>query len=115
MDDHLNTPGAGSFDDTFGGDGTTSSAQHRRARPERRGWSVRPGVVVALLVAAALVVFVVQNDTEVPVSWLFVEVNGPLWAVIIVAAVAGAVLGEVVGWVVGHLRRRRRRREASAG
>ena len=52
-------------------------------------------MVLALLIAAALIVFVVQNDREVPVTWWFVEVNGPLWAVIIVAAVAGAVLTEV--------------------
>ena len=72
--------------------------------------SIRPGVVVALAVTAALIVFVVQNDQEVPVTWWFVEVNGPLWAVIIVAAVAGALLAEVLGWVVGRRRRRRRRR-----
>ena len=71
--------------------------------------SIRPGVALALLVAAALIVFVVQNDGEVPVTWWFVEVNGPLWAVIIVAAVAGAVLAEVIGWVAGRRRRRRRR------
>ena len=67
-------------------------------------------MVIALLVAVLLIVFVVQNDNEVPVTWLFVEVNGPLWAVIIAAAVAGAVLSEVLGWVVRRTRRRRRRR-----
>ena len=71
---------------------------------------VRPAVVVALLVAAALIVFVVQNDSEVPVTWLVVEVNGPLWAVIVVAAVGGAVLSQVLGWVASRTRRRRRRR-----
>ena len=79
-------------------------------KPAERKWSIRPGVVLALLVAAALIVFVVQNDRDVPVTWWFVEVNGPLWAVIIVAAVAGAVLTEILGWVVGRRRRRRRRR-----
>ena len=82
----------------------------RDPSPAGRKWSVRPGVVVAVLVAAALIVFVVQNDNEVPVTWLFVEVNGPLWAVIIAAAVAGAVLSEVLGWVVRRTRRRHRRR-----
>ncbi len=78
--------------------------------PAGRKLSVRPGVVIAVLVAAALIVFVVQNNTEVPVRWLFVNVNQPLWAVIIAAAVAGAVLSEVLGWVVRRTRRRRRRR-----
>ena len=74
-----------------------------------RGRSVRPGVIAAVLVAAALIVFVVQNGSEVPVSWLFIEVNGPLWAVIVVAAVAGAVLSEIISWVIGRSRRRRKR------
>ena len=77
--------------------------------PEGRKRSVRPGVVIAVLVAAALITFVVQNGREVPVTWLFVEVNGPLWAVIIAAAVAGAVLSEVLGWVVRRVRGRRGR------
>ena len=85
-------------------------ADGRGVKPAGRKWSIRPGVVLALLVAAALIVFVVQNGSEVPVKWWFVEVDGPLWAVIIVAAVAGALLSEVVGWVVGRRRRRRRRR-----
>lgn len=84
--------------------------ERKAARDRKR--SVRPGVVVAVLVAVALIVFVVQNGSEVPVTWLFVEVNGPLWAVIVVAAAAGAVLSEIIGWVTGRSRRRRRRQEA---
>ncbi len=84
----------------------------RDAKPAGRQRLMRPGVVIALVVAAALIVFVVQNDSEVPVTWLFIEVNGPLWAVIIVAAAAGAVLTELLGWVVGRRRRRRRRRRS---
>ena len=71
----------------------------------RRPLSAR--VVLAALVAAALIIFVVQNDERVPVSWLFLSMEGPLWSVIIVAAVAGAVLTEVVGWFVRRARRRR--------
>ena len=107
MDEDLTPPDAGPFD--VGSPGAGSTGGHS-TKPARRKWSVRPGVVLALLVAAALIVFVVQNDRDVPVTWLFVEVNGPLWAVIIAAAVAGAVLSEVLGWVVGRRRRRRRRR-----
>ena len=102
MDEDLTPSEPGPFDATDTGGRSTKPAGRKR--------SIRPGVVIALLVAAALVVFVVQNDREVPVTWLFVEVNGPLWAVIIAAAVAGAVLTEVLGWVVGRVRRRRRRR-----
>ena len=107
MDDDLTPPDAGSFD--VGPSDAGSPGVHS-TKPAERRLSIRPGVVLALVVAAALIVFVVQNDQRVPVTWWFVEVNGPLWAVIIVAAVAGAVLSEVLGWVVGRRRRRRRRR-----
>ena len=109
MDEDLTPPDAEPFDPGSLGAADTGA---RSTKPAARKWSIRPGVVLALLVAAALIVFVVQNDREVPVTWWFVEVNGPLWAVIIVAAVAGAVLAEVLGWVVGRRRRRRRRRKS---
>ena len=85
------------------------TAGDRSTSPAGRKWSVRPGVVIALVIAAALIVFVVQNDSKVPVTWLFIELNGPLWAVIVAAAVAGALLSQVLGWVVRRTRRRRRR------
>jgi len=107
VDEDLTPPDPGAFDPGHAGASDTGG---RSTKPAARKWSIRPGVVLALLVTAALIVFVVQNDREVPVTWWFVEVNGPLWAVIIVAAVAGAVLAEVLGWVVGRRRRRRRRR-----
>ena len=107
MDEDLTPPDGSPFDAGSPGDPGTGG---RSIKPAGRKWSLRPGVVLALVVAAALIVFVVQNGSEVPVKWWFVELDGPLWAVIIVAAVAGAVLSEVVGWVVGRRRRRRRRR-----
>lgn len=107
MDEDLTPSDTGAFGAGHAGASDTGG---RDIKPVAQKWSIRPGVVLALLVAAALIVFVVQNDREVPVTWWFVEVNGPLWAVIIVAAVAGAVLTEVLGWVVGRRRRRRRRR-----
>ena len=88
------------------------SGSDREKSPAGRKWSVRPGVVIAIVVAALLITFVVQNDNEVPVTWLFVKVNGPLWAVIIAAAVAGAALSEVLGWVVRRTRRTRSRRRS---
>ena len=107
MDQDPTPPDAGAFDPGSSG---TADAGGANTKPVKKKRSIRPGVIMALLVAAALIVFVVQNPNDVPVRWLFVEVNGPLWAVIIVAAVAGAVLSEVLGWVVARVRRRRRRR-----
>lgn len=71
-----------------------------------RKLSVPPGLVAAALLVAALVFFVVQNGDDVAFEWLVFDMTGPLWVVILVAAVAGAVLNEVFGFV----RRRRRRR-----
>ena len=65
----------------------------------------RGGVVVASIVAAALIVFVAQNNIDTEVTWLFFDASGSLWIVIIVAAVAGALLSELLG----VLWRRRRR------
>ena len=106
MDEDLTPSDPGPFDPGSAGAFDTGG---RGTKPAGRKWLVRPGVVLALLVAAALIVFVVQNDRDVPVTWLFVEVNGPLWAVIIAAVVAGAVLTEILGWLAGRRRRRRRR------
>lgn len=75
----------------------------------KRGLSIRPGVVLAVLLVAALIAFVIQNDSRVPVSWLFLSWEGPLWAVIIIAAVAGIVLGQVLSWLVRLSKWRKRR------
>ena len=76
------------------------------AKPEGKKLSIPPGLVAAVLVVAALIFFVVQNGDDVDFEWLVFDMTGPLWVVIVVAAVAGAVLSEVLGF----LRRRRRRR-----
>ncbi len=78
------------------------------AKPDGKGkkLSIPPGLVAAALLVAALIFFVVQNGDDVAFEWLVFDMTGPLWVVILVAAVAGAVLNEVLGFV----RRRRRRR-----
>ena len=73
--------------------------------PDDKKLSVQPWLLVAVPVVVALIFFVVQNGDEVAFSWLVFDMTGPLWVVIVVAAVAGAVLGEVIGF----LRRRRQR------
>ena len=75
-------------------------------KPDGKKLSIPPGLVAAVLVVVALIFFVVQNGDDVAFEWLVFDMTGPLWVVIVVAAVAGAVLSEVLGF----LRRRRRRR-----
>ena len=68
--------------------------------------SGRSGLILSAIVAVVLVVFMVQNTAETEVTWLLFDASGPLWIVIIVAAVAGALLSEVLGWMVRRARRR---------
>jgi len=58
----------------------------------------------AVLVAVALIAFVVQNTDSTPFQWFFIERTAPLWLIIVISAVAGAILSEIFGWIV---RRRR--------
>ena len=74
------------------------------ATPDKRKLPIPPGPVLAVLLVVALIFFVVQNGQDVAFKWLFLDMTGPLWVVIVVAAVAGALLSQVLGW----LRRRRR-------
>lgn len=76
------------------------------AKPDGKKLPIPPGLVAAVLLAVALIFFVVQNGDDVAFEWLVFDMTGPLWVVILVAAVAGAVLNEVFGLI----RRRRRRR-----
>ena len=76
------------------------------AKPDGKKLSIPPRLVAAVLLVVALIFFVVQNGDDVAFEWLVFDMTGPLWVVILVAAVAGAVLNEVFGLI----RRRRRRR-----
>ena len=76
------------------------------AKPDGKKLSISPGLVAAVLVVVGLIFFVVQNGDDVAFEWLVFDMQGPLWVVILVAAVAGAVVNEVFGFI----RRRRRRR-----
>ena len=84
-------------------------ADDRSARQDGSDKSrVSSGLVGMLVLAAALVVFILQNTQDVKVDWLFFDGTLPLWLLLLVTAIAGALLAEVAGWL---LRRRRDRRE----
>ena len=77
----------------------TSVRSARRAPPWR--------LIAAALLGVAFVVFVIQNTGQARVTWLFFETNGPVWVVILAAAVAGALLSEVIGFLARRSKRRR--------
>jgi uncharacterized integral membrane protein len=70
--------------------------------------SVSPEIIVAAVLAVVLLIFVVQNDEDVKVSWVVFSRRGPVWAVILVSAVIGYLIGQLIEFGV-----KRRRRERS--
>jgi uncharacterized integral membrane protein len=76
----------------------------------------RPAVVVGfalgLIIAAAVAVLVVQNGRSVPVSWVALEGDLPLWAVVLGSFAAGLVVAPLLYIGARWVRRRRHDRLA---
>jgi uncharacterized integral membrane protein len=77
--------------------------------PVFRGTGVSVALVVGVVIAVLAIVVAVQNTDDVNVDFLGWEVDAPLVAVILTAAVAGVLLDETLGF---FWRRRRRRQLA---
>ncbi len=85
----------------------TEQPMTEKATKTRKDRPLLGRIIVVGAVTVALALFVVQNTADTGLSWLFFDATGPLWIVIVVAAVAGAVLSEMLGWMVRRSRRRR--------
>jgi uncharacterized integral membrane protein len=57
------------------------------------------GALALVVVAIALIAFVVQNTDEQQVDWLFLDATLPLWLLLLITAVLGAVLANLGGWL----------------
>lgn len=75
-------------------------------RPVFRGTGVSVALVVGVLLAILAIIVAVQNTEDVNIDFLAWELDAPLVAVILAAALAGVVLDEILGF---FWRRRRRR------
>ena len=79
------------------------------ARPNPAGADkpspITPRRVVAVLLMAAAVAFVVQNTNSIEVSWLFFGFSAPLWLLTLILL----AVGFVIGWFVGRPDRRDRK------
>ena len=77
--------------------------------PDRRGRG--PGFafafVGAVLFAVALIALVWQNQEPVPLEWLWIETEVPLFVIVLVTALIAILLDEFVG-LIWRTRRRRR-------
>lgn len=85
--------------------------EHPRPAPGRRervfaGTGVPWGLVALVIVAAALILFVVQNTESVRAEWAMWEFETSLAAVVLVAMVAAVLLTSLVGLVWRRSRRR---------
>lgn len=70
-----------------------------------------PGFAIALvafvLVTVAIIALVFQNQDPVPLRWLWIETEVPLFVVVLVAGLVAVLLDELVGFI-WRVRRRRR-------
>jgi uncharacterized integral membrane protein len=81
-----------------------SGPQPQPTRPERRSMAAK--VVVALALVVLLLVFATQNSDPVPVKFLFLDAQIPLfWVYVGCAAIGAAIM-----WLLGHSRRRTSKR-----
>jgi uncharacterized integral membrane protein len=90
------------FNTEFASDGSGAVAQ---AKPEGDGLPIGTifKLLVAGLVVAAIVIFVLQNLDNVPVDFLSFSFDAPLILLLAVAAVAGVL----VRWIFSFWRSRR--------
>jgi uncharacterized integral membrane protein len=76
------------------------TAKDRNGRDiEYRGTGFYVGGVVSLVIAAALLIFAVQNTGAVAVEFLWLDVTAPLFAWVIGAALLAVIADEFVGLI----------------
>lgn len=64
------------------------------------------GLIGAGIVATVLVIFIVSNNHQTQVNFLWLDTTMPMWVVILIAG----ALGAFVGWSVPAIRRRSKRK-----
>lgn len=72
---------------------------------ERDG-GLSPSLIALVVVGILAVVFIIQNQEDARIKFLFWTVDTTVWVAIAVALVLGAILG----WLLQAMLRRRRRR-----
>jgi uncharacterized integral membrane protein len=62
----------------------------------RQGMSA-PKIVAIVVLAIALLAFIIQNTAEVDLDWLMFGFSAPLWLMITIIGAVGFVIGYFVG------------------
>ena len=88
--------------------GDLPSKKDLEAQGDAHGFRVNQRLLVGGSITLVLLIFILSNRQEVPVSFLTIKWNVPLWFVL-----AGtALLGAAAGALLTHLRQRRKARRA---
>jgi uncharacterized integral membrane protein len=89
------------------GAGASVRAVHPKKEKEYAGTGIIAGLVVALILAVATVIFIAQNGERVAVEWLWGDARVSLAVVVLAALLVGVIGDEAVGIAIRHARRRR--------
>jgi len=84
--------------------GDLPNKKQLEAKGETNGFRVNQRLLVGGFITLVLMIFILSNRDEVPVSFLTIDWNAPLWLVLS----GTALLGAAVGALLTHLRARRK-------
>jgi len=79
-------------------DGRRQTAESGRGGPSA-------ALILLILVAIAVIVFVVQNGDAVEIDWLFIHGEVPLWILIAISLAIGVILTRLASFIWRRARR----------
>jgi uncharacterized integral membrane protein len=80
-----------------------SMEERRDGTPEDKS-KISPALIIGLIVAALIIVFIIQNSKQANVHLLFWSGQWSIWIVIIISVALGVLLDRAIIW---YMRRRR--------
>jgi uncharacterized integral membrane protein len=84
-----------------------SMEERRDGAPEEKS-KISPALIIGLIVAALIIIFIIQNSKQANVHVLFWNGQWSIWIVIVISVALGVVLDRAIIWYM-------RRRRANAG
>lgn len=72
---------------------TMTGPRHQRASSGASGRRISPRQIVALVIAALVVIFIVQNREPVDVRLFTLTVTAALWLLLVIMAGLGVIIG----------------------
>jgi uncharacterized integral membrane protein len=75
-----------------------------RELPDAGGRRVQPALIAGVILALALLAFVLQNTDDTDVDWLFFSFSQPKWLLLLITSAIAIVGAELLSYAI---RRRR--------